>query len=361
MSTINKNLYKITDIYDLSKFNNNIYNLKFVFSKESIINSKKHKKSFMKFIYVDDILIDKKYDKNWYGRGYNIKGLLQNIKHITNLYKLLNDSEKKFDIYILTNTQHSFKLNTKFTTLNILNKSYFSNQDLGDLEFDLGRYFYNMKSIDDNNIFVNLYIRENININKITNYTYSDYINEGIIDNIFLKYCDIMTLDKNNRHKYGIGILVECHHNIRTFNTNNTKIKSYTLPISNMKNIYITLDLYCFDKNKIHYYFNKLINHNTNEIISLLPENKCNICDNITNVKTHATYNKENLCQHIINRIINNLYDSYKEYVKKNKLSFEINCYDINNIIDNIELINDDNNYTYSLMNKIINNKKLEK
>ena len=331
MASIDRYRGNIPDLYDLTNFDKNkTHSLKFIFSIKSLFNNNK---SFMKLIYVDDILIDKKYDKNTRFCSYDIIKLLKNITHISKLYKIITDDFKWFDIYILTNEKQSVnkRLITDMRTLTIANKFYIENLDLSYLDLNVALN----KDIDktnDDNIFITIYIREtlkrNINNSPIYYHSIYDYDNEISLFS-FGKTSEIYDC------YYGIGLMINFIHKITTFNK---KLKSYTLPISNMKNVSITLDLYCFHDEALIYYFNKLINHNTNEIISLLPEIKCtnNSCDNITNIKTYETYKKERLCSCILKKIKNNILECYKENIKKNKLEFIIKYDDINKITDNI-------------------------
>jgi hypothetical protein len=348
MATINKDLDKIPNIYDLSCFNKNkTYSLKFVFSIKSIMAScGNSNNNFMKEVYVNDILIDKKYDKNFFNFSYDILLLLKNIKHITNLYNLFNDINKKYDIYILSNTKNGIIINTNLMTLDILNKSYITSQDLTYMDIRLSG-FYQIKEDHylDDNIYINIYIRESVKTNRFNGYIFFNEIYEKEDENI----CILSQNIHSDIIMYGIGIIINGKHNITS---SNKKIKSYTLPIANMQNIFITLDMYSFDKIKIYYYFNKLINHNNNEIISILPDVKCIKCDNNDNINHNPVYNKDNICAHIIEKIMSNIKEQYKQYIKNNGLDFILKFDDVKKITQSIEFSG--HNECYSLMKKYI-------
>ena len=85
---------------------------------------------------------------------------------------------------------------------------------------------------------------------------------------------------------------------------------------------------------QVNLYFNKLINTNTNEVISILPIKKCAKCKSIPdNIETSELANKDLICNHIVDIVRENINNSFnlKNDVIYIKLS---HIYDIFKSID---------------------------
>lgn len=331
MELIDNKLDNIPDIYDLSNFNNNLsHSFKFIFSDNSLNNNT------FKEIYINDELISKKYYTIVFN-SFNIKLFLKRINH--DLYKILssNNNDNYFDMYIKTNLKKSAIIETSYLDIGILDKLYYEKAEIASIRIYFSGYLdFLSKNKDinysDDNIYINIYIRKSNNKknirNNLINYTWS-------YDSSILKIPIFDFKNRESHNIYGFALTINHIHKITTLNK---KIKSYTIPIENIKNASIILDLYCFDEDNITYYITKIINNNTNEIISTLPDVKCSTCNNLSNIDTAEFVKKENICRHKIILIKNQI----EECFNIKKLYITIKFSDIINIA---KQINDTINY----------------
>ena len=130
--------------------------------------------------------------------------------------------------------------------------------------------------INDDDIFINLYLTEDNFVRQKYVYTYTwcvEDIHNGT------------TTPLNQRNEYPIKFKFWLNKQIE-LKVSTNKIKSYTIETS-LKNCLLVLDLYYFTSIQVNLYFNKLINTNTNEVISILPIKKCAKCKSIRdNIET---------------------------------------------------------------------------
>ena len=290
----------IPNIYDLTNFKpKNRYHLKFIFSLKSFF-----KDGSFKEIYINNELIDKKYYIGNLNQIYcfNITTFLHKIKDKTNIYNKLT-SDKAFSIYIRTNLKHFIRLATGYDTFVIIDKLFASNvySTYLNLEFIPNFFKEHDVLINDDDIFINLYLTEDNFVRQKYVYTYTwcvEDIHNGT------------TTPLNQRNEYPIKFKFWLNKQIE-LKVSTNKIKSYTIETS-LKNCLLVLDLYFSNSRQVNLYVSKIINTDTNEVITLLPVKKCGKCKIVPdNIQTSELYNKELICEHIAEIIRNNIKDSF--------------------------------------------------
>jgi len=336
----------IPDIYNLTNFNSDSkFNLKFTFTNKSL--HWKNKKIFTSISY-NNQLIDSKLQPDC-RHYFDIRKLFKNM----NKYKDISD--KKYILYVLTNSNRDISINGHikyilrdkiFVNDFSVKKSYelyFNNNELyktnEDITFlgDTGKYKKTKSDLYDDN-------PDESNINEYyLNMYFQEVVNQDIntvIDNA-LYYCGYDGYDISKGYFqffsatcYGIYIFFNSTTQLKI---TKEKIKSINIPIysqTSQTNMLLCIDIY-FNNCKILLFFDKILNLTTSETIKLIPTKLCSLCRLNKNYDLDNIFKKTLICPHQIGMRHTEISDMFNKKIKD--ITLKIKIEDVLNIVRNID------------------------